>query len=293
MGVLLYRLYSVIDNSSEVQEIKPFLRWAGGKRWLVRQLSERLTNLRFNNYHEPFLGGGSMFFNLSSQRGAFLSDLNEDLIETYKVVKSNAERLITELREYRNSERFYYSVRDKLPKDKVQRAARFIYLNQTSFNGIYRVNLKGVYNVPYGYRKKEFLEADNLRNVSTKLKKANLESIDFQEAIENVKKNDLCFLDPPYTVSHNHNGFIKYNQDLFSLDDQHRLAECIEKIKKKGGLYILSNAAHKTIDKIFGCLDKKIEIKRASLIGGLNANRGEVSEYLFTNIEVLKALKKT
>ncbi|HZY78644.1 MAG TPA: Dam family site-specific DNA-(adenine-N6)-methyltransferase [Cyclobacteriaceae bacterium] len=282
----------MVENSEDIQEIKPFLRWAGGKRWLVRQLSERLNALSFNNYYEPFLGGGSVFFNLPTTKKAFLSDLNGDLIETYIVVRDHVERLIDELKKYRNSERFYYAVRDRSPQNKVEKAARFIYLNQTSFNGIYRVNLEGVYNVPYGYRKKNFLEIDNLRNVSAKLKRASLTTRDFEAAIDGARRNDLFFLDPPYTVSHNHNGFIKYNQNLFSLDDQLRLAECVERIKKKDALYILSNAAHKTIDKIFGSVDKKIEIKRASLIGGLKANRGDVSEYLFTNIGVLKTLKK-
>ena len=140
----------------------------------------------------------------------------------------------------------------------VQRAAKFIYLNQTSYNGIYRVNLKGVYNVPFGFRTKTFLDPANLLNAQQALEKTTLKKQDFNLVIKNIKKKDLVFLDPPYTVSHNNNGFIKYNEKIFSLDDQIRLSAIIDEIKKKGAYYILTNAAHNIIDDIFEKGDKKI-----------------------------------
>lgn len=268
---------------------KPFLRWAGGKNWLVKHLKEPLNGLKFRNYHEPFLGGASLFLSLQSdpKRVTYLSDLNEELIDSYTVVRDNVERLISEMENYKNTEKFYYSIRDQQFKSKIKNAAKFIYLNQTSFNGIYRVNLEGEYNVPYGFRSKEFLDAENLRLVSKALKYVVLKDGDFGETLKNVKKGDLVFLDPPYTVSHNNNGFIKYNQKLFSLDDQYRLADYIQKVKEKDAYYILTNAAHKKVREIFGKIDKPIELYRASLIGGLKAERGQVSEYLFTNFDNL------
>lgn len=274
-------------NSVVESEPKPFLRWAGGKNWLVKHLRDSLPETSFKNYHEPFIGGASLYLFLKPASKAFLSDLNSELIQTYEVVRDSVERLISEMENYKNTERFYYSVREQRSKSKIKNAAKFIYLNQTSFNGIYRVNLEGVYNVPYGFRSKEFLDADNLRLVSRALKHANLNYGDFGSTLKNIKKGDLVFLDPPYTVSHNNNGFIKYNQKLFSLDDQYRLADYISKIKEKGAYYILTNAAHKKVREVFGKIDRPIELYRASLIGGLKAERGHVSEYLFTNIENL------
>ncbi|RYD69265.1 MAG: DNA adenine methylase, partial [Verrucomicrobiaceae bacterium] len=127
------------------------------------------------------------------------------------------------LRGFENSESFYYDLRGREYSNNVEKAAKFIFLNQTSFNGIYRVNLKGEYNVPYGFRNKEFLEEELLKRVHSQLQGVNLAVADFDVVRKNLKEGDFVFLDPPYTVSHNHNGFIKYNEKLFSLDDQYRL----------------------------------------------------------------------
>ncbi len=273
----------MIEKEIEYSRTKPFLRWAGGKNWLIKHLDLFLPKSSFNNYHEPFLGSAAVFLSINPQKKSFLSDLNKDLILTYTILKNNPEELIKNLKKFTNSEEFYYKIRDKRYEDPIKEAARFIYLNQTSFNGIYRVNLQGKYNVPYGYRTKEFLDADVLRKVSVSLQQAELFHGDFDLVKENVKKKDLIFLDPPYTVSHNNNGFIKYNQKLFSIEDQKRLSSLIDFIKNKDAFYILTNAAHATIDVIFEKGDKKIELNRASLIGGNNAKRGQTSEYIFTN----------
>lgn len=262
---------------------KPFLRWAGGKNWLVKHLGDLIPKSGFNNYHEPFLGGGSIFFSLKPSNTSYLSDLNYDLIETYICLKNSPEEVIKVLKTYKKDAEFYYKIREKEYREPVKRAARFIFLNQTSFNGIYRVNLKGQYNVPFADRHKNFLEPENLRAASESLKNAILYQGDFEILKNNIKKRDLVFLDPPYTVSHNKNGFIKYNQKLFSLEDQIRLSQLIDFIKRKEAYYILTNAAHKTIKEIFDKGDNVYELSRANLIGGINANRGKTTEYIFTN----------
>jgi DNA adenine methylase len=267
------------------KRISPFLRWAGGKNWLIKHLDSIIPQNGFKNYHEPFLGGASVFLSLQPPKKSFLSDLNKDLIDTYISVQSDTDKIIQVLRTYKNSEDFYYYLRDKEIQDPIERAAKFVFLNQTSFNGIYRVNLKGVYNVPYGHRTKDFLEPEILRHVSNSLREATLFHGDFSLTEQNIKKNDLVFLDPPYTVSHNDNGFIKYNQKLFSLDDQQRLSNLIDFIKRKDAFYILTNAAHTTILEIFEKGDLLIPLQRANLIGGTNAKRGHTTEYIFTNLK--------
>lgn len=269
----------------ETKNIKPFLRWAGGKSWLIKHLEPIIENLSFNNYHEPFIGGAAVFFSLNHENRSYLSDLNTDLINTYKVLKKSPDDIIDVMRNYKNEKEFYYNLRSFEPTDKIERAARFIYLNQTSFNGIYRVNLNGKYNVPYGNRTKNFLEEEKLILASKKLSKTVLTVGDFEIVKKRISANDLVFLDPPYTVSHNNNGFIKYNQKLFNLEDQYRLSELIDYIKDEGAYYILTNAAHKKVREIFSKDDIVIEQSRSNVIGGNLAQRGKTTELLFTNIK--------
>jgi len=213
--------------------MKPFLRWAGGKNWLRKHLDRLVSSENFNNYYEPFLGGGSVFFHLPKREQCSLSDLNRELINTYEQVRDNVENVIKFLRTFENTEQFYYAIRFQHIKNPIKRAAQFIYLNQTSFNGIYRVNLLGIYNVPYGYRTKDFIQPDLLREASEKLQGVNLLNGQFDQGVEQIQKGDLVFLDPPYTITHNNNGFVKYNERLFSKKDQHRLAAFIQQIIEK------------------------------------------------------------
>ena len=260
----------------------PFLRWAGGKRWLIPNLHKYLPIKGFKAYHEPFIGGASILFHLRPKE-AYISDLNSELINTYKSVKNNVSQLITYLKEFDNTEEEYYKIRELKFDDEIQEAARFIYLNYASFNGIYRVNKNGKYNVPYGKRIDYQYDCDNLLNVSKVLKNVHMDNGDFYNCLDNVKKDDLVFLDPPYTVTHNNNGFIQYNQRIFSLEEQKRLSEMIYKIKERSAFYILTNAAHPTIKEIFNHGDSMIKVKRGSSIGGKNAKRGQFSELIFTN----------
>ena len=242
--------------------------------------------MEFNNYHEVFLGGAATYFFLKPNGHAYLSDLNERLVETYQAVKENVEAIIEALALFQNTKDSYYIARETTFSSKEERVAQFIYLNQTSFNGIHRVNLNGKYNVPYGFRKKKFLDADALRLASKALINTTIFKSDFMLTLENINNGDLVFLDPPYTVSHNNNGFINYNEKIFSLDDQYRLSKLIDEIKKKNAFYILTNAAHSTIEDIFEKGDNKLILSRTNAIGGKKAARGQISELVFTNINL-------
>lgn len=261
-----------------------FLRWAGGKTWLIPFFRELTSELNYKNYYEPFLGGAAVFLSITPPKHVYLSDLNKELIETYIAVRDHPEEVIKCLQKFENSEEDYYRIRSSCPKSPIEKAARFIFLNHTSYNGLYRVNKNGEYNVPYGFSTGKGYDVDKIRTNSELLKKAKISCEDFAERKYRIKEYDLVFLDPPYTVSHNKNGFIEYNQKLFSLSDQYRLREFIDFISNKGAYYILTNAAHETILKIFDRGDYIIEMDRNSLIGGKNAKRQKVSEYIFTNI---------
>jgi len=267
---------------------KPFLRWAGGKTWLLNKLSTHIP-FSYNNYHEPFLGGGSVYFFLNPNNLSFLSDSNDELVNTFIQVKDNIDDLIKELKEYKNTIDHYFLIREKSYRDKVKRAARFIFLNRTGFNGIYRVNLKGKYNVPYGFKDYKYLFDYNLfRSASKCLKATNISSGDFELTIKNIHERDFVFIDPPYTVSHIKNGFIKYNEKLFSWEDQERLANYINQIKEKGAFYVMTNAKHDTVENLYAQIETPISINRFSVIGGKYAKREPIQEFLFTNVKGIK-----
>lgn len=282
-----------IDAQTDTSQVKskkaetPFLRWAGGKRWLVPEILKLVENVRFDGYHEPFLGGGSVFFALKPGGRVRLSDLNMDLITVYRRVRDNPSEVADRLMRYENTSECYYAARAAKPTTDDDLAARFIYLNHTSYNGIYRVNLKGEYNVPYGNRANTRIpDRARLEEVSKRLQGVELHGRSFEISLGDAKEGDLVFLDPPYTVAHNNNGFVKYNQHLFSFDDQKLLAKSIKEISERGASFILTNAAHKSIDELFSPLGRKMTVARRNVIGGVNASRGRADEYVFTNIGV-------
>ena len=278
-------------GASEVM-VKPFLRWVGGKTWFLKEINQfSLDNI--NNYFEPFLGGGSVFFYLSQigklHNRIVLSDINKELINCYIQLRDNIEDVIKYLQNYKNEESVYYSIRELSPRSDSEAAARFIYLNRTSFNGIFRVNLNGVYNVPYGFKNYSILfDYNNLRRVSEVLAEIQIIHCDFQTILGEISEGDLVFLDPPYTVAHDNNGFIKYNQKLFSWSDQERLKFVVELIATKGAYFILTNAAHPSIDALFGSTGTEVQLSRHSVIGGKKAKRGIINEYVFSNLPMLK-----
>lgn len=265
--------------------ITSFIRWAGGKSWLVPFVQELIDGVSINNYHEPFMGGASVFFAIDTQKKSFLSDVNKDLVNAFIAIRDNPQQVIEQLKSFKTDEESYYRIRESEPMDPVQRSARFLYLNTYSFNGLYRVNRQGKYNVPYGQRSNTAINYDRILVASEKLQSSTIKQQDFYDSRLSIKKGDLVFLDPPYTVSKSSNSmFIAYNSKLFSLDDQYRLGKLIDHINNKGAYYIMTNAAHETILDIFRDKGRLITMERNSLIGGKEAFRGKVQEYIFTNI---------
>lgn len=260
-----------------------FIRWAGGKSWLVPYVQNLIQDLEYNNYFEPFMEGASIFFSIKKKNKCSLSDLNAELVNAFVEVRDNVDAVTKYLKSYSSDSDSYYRIRALEPTIETEKAARFLYLNATSYNGLYRVNKQGKYNVPYGQKNIKY-NFERLYDVHQKLQGVCLNNWDFDEIRPYVETGDLIFLDPPYTVSRKENGFIEYNATLFSLDDQIRLAKLIDFIQERGAYYILTNAAHETIWEIFKDRGRTVTLERNSLIGGKNAFRGKVQEYIFTNI---------
>jgi len=275
------------NNTQTKPVVKPFIRWAGGKSWFLAEI-DRFLPREFRDYYEPFLGGAAVFFHLKQigrlNGNAVLSDTNKELVDCYAQVRDNVEHVIAHLRSYRNTRDFYYEMRGFTPSSECEKAARFIYLNRTSFNGIYRVNLNGVYNVPYGFKQyRALFDYKNLREASRLLKGTTISHCDFQHALQHLAEGDLVFLDPPYTVAHANNSFIKYNQKIFAWHDQERLAVAVKTAAHKGAYYILTNAIHPSIEALFGTCGTRMGLRRYSLIGGNKAKRELKGEYVFYN----------
>jgi DNA adenine methylase len=268
---------------------QPFLRWTGSKRWLLKNGIEDLLPKEINNYHEPFLGGGAMFFHLKSSSKYnidkfHISDFNSELVNTYLQLRDNPNGVIELLKGFKNTSEDYYIIRGHEPQDMIESAARFIFLNRTSFNGIYRVNSQGIYNVPYGKRKNVDIVTQNLLlNTSLLLQNVNIDCKDFQFNQNNLQENDFVFMDPPYSVAHENNGFIMYNQKLFSWDDQIRLRDFALELSQKKVNFIITNAYHSSISDLYKNVGKMRKISRYSQIGGKIERRGNFNEMIISN----------
>lgn len=261
------------------EERTPLIKWAGGKRRLLAEIRQ-FSPGKFNTYFEPFFGSGALFFSLLPT-DAQLSDANRDLIEMYIEVRDNVEGVINALRRLRNSEEDYYRVRSAAPRTQAGRAARLIYLCTLSFNGIYRQNLNGEFNVPYGYKTHlRHFDIDRLRETSTQLQGREILYEDFERAVKCARRRDFIYFDPPYTVAHGNNGFVKYNAKIFSWDDQKRLARTALRLRSLGCHVIVSNADHPSIRELYPEFDVHV-IERFSVMSASNEFRRPVRECLF------------
>jgi DNA adenine methylase len=232
------------------------LRWAGGKRQLVTKLVEFLPkNYKKSRYHEPFLGAGSLFFWLAPP-DAFLSDANEHLIETYRAIRDDWKVIARHLTRHAKltCQRYYYEIRDQYNSSRFSaaQAARFIYLNKTCFNGIFRVNVKGQFNVPYGWKEPPSLPSLNdLKIASEYLQKTRLMARSFEAALSDVKKGDFVYLDPPYPPLNGTSYFTHYTADRFSQLDQEKLANAVKILNEQGCQILLTSASTPLIRKLY------------------------------------------
>jgi DNA adenine methylase len=261
---------------------KPFLKWTGGKQWLA-PLARLLPPPRFSGtYYEPFLGGGALFFSLSPER-AVLADVSTALIDTYRAIKKDAERVVTLLAGYPHDPNFYGYMRTAKPRALHTIASRMIYLNKTAFNGIYRVNRQGEFNVPFGrYTNPAICQPDRLMAAAGALRGARLVERDFEAATSKAQKGDLVYFDPPYITGHTNNGFLKYNASLFAWGDQERLARVAKQLADRGVYVLVSNANHDSVVNHYEGFYRYV-LQRKSMIGGRGSSRGLVSEALLSS----------
>lgn len=272
---------------------KPFVKWVGGKRQLLKQFRhldlyppDGFDPLK-NVFFEPFVGGGAVFFDLLPKK-AILSDLNWELVTTYNVIRNSVGRLIASLKRHRYEKAYYLSMRAKNPKkmSAVETASRFIYLNRTGFNGMYRVNSRGEFNVPFGrYKNPIICDEVNLRRVSKALRYAVIRHQDYKLVLERAKKGDFVYFDPPYYPVSRTASFTSYTAELFLENEQVQLRDTFKKLHKRGCFVMLSNSDTPFINEIYsGVSGVKISKVRAGRAINSNASkRGKILEVLVTN----------
>ncbi len=273
---------------------KPFVKWVGGKRQLLKQF--KMMNLYppkdFNpskaRYFEPFVGGGAVFFDLLPQK-AVLSDLNSELIITYNVIKNDVGKLIKSLKKYKHNKEYFLKIRERVPEklSDVERASRFIYLNKTCFNGMYRVNLSGKFNVPFGSQANPLIcDEGNLLKVSDALKNVKIIKQDYKQVLKNAKKGDFIYFDPPYYPLNRTSSFTGYTADGFLEKEQEELKNAYFELHKKGCFVMLSNSNTEFIKKLYSNLDKKIKVHKVDATRMINSDatkRGKIKEVLVVN----------
>lgn len=258
--------------------MKPFIKYAGGKAQSLQHIYPLIP--QFNTYFEPFVGGGSLFF-FVMPKSAVLSDTNKELIKTYQVCKDNVQGLIDLLKTYTNDKDFYLKIREKSPEilSDVECAARFIYLNKTCYNGLYRVNSKGEFNVPFGNQKNPNICDEPVLKMSSKcLQNTVLHNVDFSNILEMANSGDFVYLDPPY-VPVKKDSFVNYSEDKFTMSCQERLAEGFKDLVKKGVSVLLSNSDTEWVRETYKDF-KIIEISAKRYINSKGSGRGDVKELI-------------
>lgn len=263
-----------------MNKIAPPLKWPGGKRWLGQAYAHLLSG-KGRRLVEPFAGSAAVFFH--SQPGlAWLNDINCDLINVYMQLKNDWEAVYLHLLQYQrdHSTEFFYQMRSHSPVDFAEQAARFIYLNRTCFNGIYRVNLRGEFNVPIGTKSAVVFKDEDFEAVSELLQNVELSALDFEAVVNQCGENDLLFVDPPYTVNHHRNGFIKYNENLFAWADQVRLKDALARAKSRGADVMVCNANHESILSLYKNAAETLVLARHSLIAASAKMRRNTTEVM-------------
>ena len=274
----------------------PFVKWAGGKSQLLSQF-EPYFPARFRRYIEPFVGGGAVFFHLFRQgrlagSEVLLVDSLQDLIGCYRVVQAQVEELIAELQRHephKHDEAYFYRVRawDRSPdyarRNEIERAARFLFLNRTCYNGLYRVNRRGEFNVPFGrYRNPNICPAGNLRSASSALQGVRLLAGDFTRVLESAAQGDFVYLDPPYDPLSDTASFTSYTVEGFRVEDQRRLADLFRELDRRGCRVMLSNSSTGLIRELYAGY-RQVEVQAARVISSKADTRGAIPELLVMN----------
>jgi len=276
-----------------MNNLKPFTKWTGGKRQLLPVILEKKPK-QFNTYFEPFVGGGAVLFELQPTI-AIINDFNTELINCYEVIKNNPESLISLLSEHRdnNSKDYYLEVRS-WDRDRsyanlsdVERAARIMYMLRVDFNGLYRVNGKNQFNVPYGsYKNPKIVDEELIYNISSYLNKNNITILkgDFYKAVELVKEDDFVYFDPPYIPLNETSSFTSYTHEGFSYEDQVRLRDTVKELTHRGAYVMLSNSASELTQELYADFNVHlIDVVRTN--GATQKSRGKIKEILVTNYE--------
>ena len=295
------QLCQSVDEDSTLEDIqrlidtkpKPFVKWVGGKRQLLKQFRElglyppEAFNPITNTYHEPFVGGGAVFFDLLP-KNAKLSDLNSELVITYNVIKSGVDELIESLQKHIYNKEYYLKVRAEKVEDlsEIEVASRFIFLNHTGFNGLYRVNKSGQFNVPFGrYSSPVICDEDNLRRVSNALRDTIITHQDYKNVLKAARSGDFIYFDPPYYPISATSSFTSYTAEGFLKKEQAELRDTFVKLHEKGCFVMLSNSDTPFINKLYSGLNgitiNKITAGRA--INSKGTGRGKITEVLITN----------
>ena len=289
------RIVSFSERETPVLPL--FLKWAGGKLQLIEQF-ENLFPPDFRNYYEPFIGSGAVFFYLKSKskpNKVILSDTNEELINCFTVVRDNPSELIEVLLNHRkrHSKQYYYEVRDLESDrlDSVSWAARMIYLNKTCFNGLYRVNSKGEFNVPFGdYKNPSIFDRNTLYRASQLLQDADLRVMTFDKVLDFAGKDDFVYFDPPYIPLSKTSSFTRYSKSDFSIKEQNHLSEVFRALDSMECFVMLSNSDHSVTRELYRGYDKNIVVVRAKRkINSVGSKRGAINEIVVTNYLTTKA----
>lgn len=295
------QLLKCVDKHSTVEDVrnlinakpKPFVKWVGGKRQLLRQFRELCLyppedfNPITNTYYEPFVGGGAVFFDLLP-KNAELSDLNSELVTTYNVIKNSVDELIQSLQKHIYDKEYYLEVRARKAEvlSDVEVASRFIFLNRTGFNGLYRVNKSGQFNVPFGrYNNPVICDKDNLQRVSDALQDVVIKHQDYKSVLKTAKSGDFVYLDPPYYPINATSSFTSYTAEGFLEKEQVELRDTFIKLHKKGCFVMLSNSDTPFINDLYSELDRVVinKITAGRAINSKGSGRGKITEVLVTN----------
>lgn len=278
------------------KSVTPVVKWVGGKRQLLREIEKYIPE-KISTYYEPFLGGGAVFFHLQKNK-AIVNDVNEELINLYKMIRENVEELIEELKKHENNSDYFYKIRE-LDRDKknynklsdIKRASRMHYLNKTCFNGLFRVNQQGEFNAPFGrYKNPDFVNQKTLRAVSNYFNKADIrfKCGDFEEAVKGIRKEAFVYFDPPYDPVSNSSSFTGYDKGGFNRLEQKRLKNLCDKLDDRKVNFLLSNSATDFILDLYSDKERKYKIELVKARRSINSKgdrRGEVAEVLVRNYE--------